>query len=272
MLYFILPNFYYYRNINNNLKQLLENHPSFFIFNNMNIMGEEGSFPFNYLNGNNLNTIYPNFEQQFPDYYLIIEENLKHHNDCLILDYSNINFRIEDLDDTHFNKTLEILENGNNQVIVSHKFVKDYINEHYPFYTIIGSEFYKEDFLDLKRIKQYYNNINISIPPSQTELIVSIPCQCKNYLECKMNNQERQFFYHKYSYFSQCNKEKQIVFINQDEILKLYKKGYKFFSFDVSSFSLIDIEEILEFYLLFFIKPENRYQANLFLRGQKIYD
>lgn len=272
MLYFILPNFYYYKDINNNLKQLLNEYPSYFIFDKMDFLGEEGSFPFNYLNGNNLNTVYPSFKQSFPDYYLILEENLKHDNDCLILDYSNINFRKEDLDDTHFNKTLALLENGNNQVLVSHDFVKEYINNFFPYYTIIGSEFYKGDFSKLSRVKQYYNNIDSSLNPSLVELIVSVPCQCKDYLKCKIKNQEKQFFYHQDSAFNECNKRKVISFIQQNEILNLNKKGYKYFSFDVSSFSLINLEEILEFYLLFFIKPEHRHFANLFLRGQKIYD
>lgn len=268
MIYFTLPNFFYYREINGYLKQLLLKYPSYFKYD-MKIIGEEGSFPFHYLNGNGLNTTYPYFYKKFCDYYAISGENEKHNFDSIILDYSNVNLNEKDLNDTVTNITLPLMQNGANKVLVSKKIFKDYIKINFPSYEIIGSEFYDgEDIEDLKRIRYFYFNINEDILKNKVEIILTIPCNCSNYFKCKILNQKKQYNYQKNSIFDDCNKNDLKKYVYNEEILNfLIKSGYKYFCFDLNNFSLNNCEEILFFYINTFIKKEYHDFAHLFLRG-----
>ena len=269
MIYFTLPNFYYYREINNYLKRLAKHHPEYFLYN-MKIYGEEGSFAFHYFNGNGLNTTYPYFRKEICDYYTIQKEHELHYFETLILDCSNIYLNEKDLNDTVENLTLQLMQNGDNKVLVSNNTVKNYIKNNFPQYEILASEFYDGNLDDILRKRYFYFNIDYSLPKNKVEVILTTPCQCEKYLECKKINHKKQYNYQQNSVFNDCNLHKiKKYHFDRDLIKNLIEQGYRYFSFDLNNFNINDCEDILYFYLEFFIKEEYQSDAQLFLRGLK---
>lgn len=268
MLKFILPNFYYYQSINSNLQVLYKKYKDMFQFMDITFIAECGSFPFHYYNGGPQNIVYPNVRSPFASYEVLNQE-VSYHPVPLILDCSNIYLNEQDLLDTTFNQTLSIFNTYTNDVLVSSALVKNYILNNYKGYGIIASPFYKdEDIENIKRFQYYCIDTNINNLPkkSSVEIIISHGCNCPDYLQCILTQQKNQYDFKQSNPFSECNKHEGIQCLNLKNIKESFcSKGFSTFSFDLRTFPLNNLYDIIHFYCSFFIKEEYYHKAFHFL-------
>lgn len=265
MINFVLPNFYFFRNLNNRLLKLQKDCPHYFY--NISFSAQEGNFPYSYWSD-----VFTNKETSTYKIYLnfLQSNNMPIHFNC-----ANPLLQINDLDDASQNAYLKIGENGSNSILISSYLILNELKTKYPQYHFIGSEYYIATDPELKylnelqRIKVYYKNVDIlnKIPKNKTEIVLNDPCEdCNNKINCLLTNWENIYEYSSINPTINCTLVKEINCEWQD-IEKLSKQGYQFFSLNVSHISLYDIKYMIYLYVKLFIKPEYKKDAELFLRS-----
>lgn len=268
MLYFTLPNFYHFKDLNNRLINLYRTHLNYFTNTEIQFIAQEGSLPFHYWNGGATNNIgFSNYNEMC---------NLSLNFSCaLIYDCSNPLIQQSDLLDSGENINLSLNDNGSNAIIISNPAVMDYIHSKYPYYSFIGSEYYymySDDHSNLKRIRIPFGQEEkfLDYPISKIELSIYESCyDCKDYENCRLKEWQNILNYKHESIFQTCKKTHG-QFYNMEQIKKLSKKGYKYFYFDVKHINpQTDLTKMLDVYLQIFIKSEYRDLVDLYLRGIK---
>lgn len=272
MIKIILPNFYFYNNLNLNFLNLNLNYPNYFLLENINIESCEGTFPFNFWDGSGLNNLKSNKMNNFITYNNICQ-NFLNYSFKIGFDISNIYLSENDiLYNTQLNTILELLHNGSNYLITNNSNYIDILNKKYPYYYYTGSLFYQNDNDKIIRKKVLLQDLikdNINLNKSKTEIVLPLKCgKCDQFIECKKKEMLQQFSFSRNSLCNNCVKE--LSSLDYSNIIKEYnQKGYNYFSFDITGIPKNNINFMIDFYCKTFIKPEYYFQAYYFLEGNK---
>lgn len=271
MYYFTLPDFFHFSEINERLITLNHNRKNVFVSQKIQLIGQDGNFPFFYWNGGqNLNKPYT----RFTPYEGMESLNLKI-GSKISLDCSNPFLEDTDFQDTNQNILLSLNENGSNEIIITNTNFLKYLKEKYPSYLFIGSPFYylhdqNLEFIDdLSRIRALpcqLEEVSL-IPKSKIELSITESCQfCPNYASCKFDDWNRILNFCSDSSFSLCNKKNNKILTFEE--IQVFQKTYgiKYFYFDFSSFDIINID-IAKIYVDLFIKKDFQNEIYYFLKG-----
>lgn len=267
MINIILPNFYYFLEINKDLVNMKKYHSEYFKTDNISFVAQEGNFPYLYWSGNfvNKNTLlYPGLN------------HFLHTNDFIpfTFDCSNPLLQLKDLDDPGNNACLKLGENGSNKILISSYTILLELKKKYPQYNFIGSEQYIITDPDLKglpnlsRIKIFYKNTELltKIPINKTEIVLNNACEnCSFKDNCLIEYWTNNYYYSNVNNLIAC-KHTMPITLTWDTIESLNKKGYQYFSFNVNHIDLTDLTAIKYLYINLFIKDEYKDKADLFLR------
>ena len=269
MINIILPNFYNLKILNYNLLDLYIKHKEYFIIDDLNFESAEGSFPFTFWDGSGINNLKISNIPSFASYDII--NNFLNVPYKIGLDISNLKITEENvLYDTQLNLILSILENGSNYIILSNLNFLKLIRDKFPHYYFVGS-LYNTDIYnkELLRQKILFKNLEENqLQKNKIEVVLPLKCgNCFNFLECKNKEMLQQYTYSENSICNNCEKNFNIDFNSQIEILS--KKGYRTFSFDITGIPKNNIKYMAYFYCINFIKKEYYFQAYQFLTGEK---
>lgn len=262
MIKFTLPNFYYYKNINNVVNYF--SHNLEYLNFNFNIIGEEGSLPFFTWNGG------PNINYDFVDYYFITELE-KIYSLPLIFDCSNINIKDIDLFSVKDNLMLNANMTGANSILVSNYLIMKYLKNKYPYYKFIASEDFlfpeeinRKDVINEFDLFRINNEENIKdYPLNKIEFILpTTSCSiCSQFKKCKELEQQSISLFKNKSVFRSCNKHGPYC----QESLYLFNKirnqyHISNFCLETRGMPIVNLEYIINYYLFLFFKPEYHYE------------
>lgn len=295
-IYFHIPGFFEYYNINKELILLMEAHPEFF-YDNIKIGSVYGSFPSAIWNGGRMF-----FGFCFKEDMEKIVEFYNSHNIPLRFTFTNSLIEEKHLYDTYCNLIMNIGNNGFNQVLVNSYLLENYIRMNYPKYKIVSSttkrikdkakineEIEKNYHLvvldyDLNHDFQYLKTIK---KPEKVELLLDELCEenCpfrKKHYESfssaqinfsKKNNFSCPFIKNDILSLDQVKNRKSFISIN--EIFDKYCKiGY-------NNFKLIgranSINFVIDSYIYYFVREEYKELVRLRLkifqnRNEVMYD
>lgn len=271
MIYFTLPNFYYYKQINERLVSLFLKNSKFFIWdqNEIKFIAQEGNLPFHYWNGSINNNI------GFANYYSMNNLTSDFGFLPIIFDISNPLLVDKDFNDNAENILLSLNNNGSNSCLISNPKVRNIILQKYPYFKFIGSKFYlmhqDANITDLERIRFDFNAPDFPnfIPKNKIELNLYDSCiNCDLIQNCYLKEWENIYNYKFHSEFRECEKVNGL-YCNIEQIIAFKKLGIKYFYFDTKHLPLDNGVSLIPMYLDTFIKPEYRDTVDLILRGIK---
>ena len=268
MANFILPNEYFFRNLNDHLVFLAEKSPEL-IKKNVNFMGIEANLPFSIWNGGTLINDKFMDSKQIEDLYSAIPKPL-------VIDCSNIFISSNDIFNLKENIFLEKYHTGLNYIIISDPNFLTLLKCKYPYYSFILSPYLpKEEITDelinsCSYVINYYNDINTKIP--KNKLIIMFPInqkcyECTKFLNCSKKEQENIYSFKTISQFRTCpsNSNNDIFSLNYN---KLVQEGYINFIFDDRAFSFKNQSLMCHFYAsLFGVKDKDQELFNLLMEG-----
>ena len=266
MINFILPNNYFYNNLNNRLVDTQKNKSNLFQ-KNINFMGVNANLPFSIWNGGTL------INDMFLD-KIQIEDLYSTTISPLVINCSNIFISSTDIFNLKENIFLEKYQTGLNYIIVSDPNFLLLLKTKYPYYSyilspdILQEELTKELIDNCDYIINYYNNINQNIP--KNKLIIMLPMNitcynCSNFLYCSQKEQENIYNFKTVSHFRNCQKNQiyELYLYNYNEFVK---QGYTHVAFDDRAFPLKNNQLMAHFYADFFgIENQNHYLFSLLM-------
>lgn len=272
MINFILPNGYFYLELNNKFIDLVHFKQSFFK-NQLNFIGINANFPFNIWNGGTLiNDSFLNKEEI---------ENLYNNKITkpLIIDCSNIFISATDVFNLKENIFLQKYHTGLNYIIISDPNFLLLLKNKYPYYSFILSPYFPkeeitEDLINnCTYIINYYNAINENIP--KNKVIVMFPTNkncyiCDDFIHCSKKEQENIYKFKTISQFRTCLKDEieNNYQLNIFDYQKYIEQGYINFQFDDRAFPLKNNQLMAHFYSDFFAKQEyNQEVFNYLMEG-----
>lgn len=136
-IHFYLPGFYYHFDLNMELLNLMKEHPEFF-YDNIEIGAVYDTFPYSIWSGGRFEPSKTSGMVQLAEMKYIIDS----YNVLGIpirYVYTNSCLEEKHLFDTYCNLTMEVANNGYNEVLVNSPILETYIRETYPNYKIIKS-------------------------------------------------------------------------------------------------------------------------------------
>lgn len=261
MIYFTLPNFYLYNNLNIKIKEIYKFHPEYFNFNTkLSFSSVDGNFPYFYHNGgDNIN---------FSNEIILSKEQIKEivrEDFHYVLDLSNPYLDVTDYFEVRMNAVLQELETGSNLILINNPQLLIFLSKIYPNYKYIGNtEYYKYDknkeylnLLDSIRLNyedldnEYYQDIS----KNKINLNITSKCSkcCKDQQElCYQKHCQSFLMFSEHSDIKDCNKL--IKYLDNNKIQNFVKQGYTHFY--INTYSVNDYDFVLNLYLNIFIKPE----------------
>lgn len=249
---FILPNAYFYSQLNNCLVQSFKINTKLFK-DKINFIGENANLPFSIWNGGTLiNDKFLNKNE--------IEKLYELETLPLIIDCSNIFISASDIFNLKENIFLNKYHTGLNYIIISDPNFLILLKNKYPYYSFILSPYFPQENITNELIDKctfimnYYNNINSNIPKNKLLIILPINeiCyMCKKFLYCSKEEQENIYNFKTISQFRGCieNQPYTLQILNYNIF---NEKGYTNFIFDERAFPLRDQILMAHFYADFF--------------------
>lgn len=268
MLNFILPNAYFYLQINKQLFEVYSTKRECFI-DEIKFIGEDANFAFNIWNGGTL----------INDAFLNKKDIFSLYDDTtplpLFIDCSNYNIKNTDIFNIKENLFLEAYQTGTNIITISDINLFNLLKTKYPYYKFATSPFFngkQEDYKNFDYYFQYYNKLDDSLPKHKTIIILPLNNKCytcPNYLDCIKKEQDNIYYFKTQSQFRNCVNNQPFI-LNIPDYKKLIKKGYNNFSFEDRSVPLFSPLYYLNTYITIFVKDEYKdYIYNLLLEGLK---
>ena len=266
MINIILPNFYFFSAINQDLMKMYKEHPEYFYSDKISFIGQEGNYPFMYWSSTFVNEGTVLCDD--------IDRHLKTNNFPIAFNCANPLLTDVDFFNIAQNVALKLGENGSNNIIISSPSLLAYLKNKYPQYNFIGSEYYLAsdpnlDYInDLLRIKVFFKHSEQleKIPINKTEIVLNDPCEnCAAKVHCLLKQWENNYNFSNDNCLTHCSKKARFL-TTWEDLIALNKKGYQFFSFNFDSVSLNNLDLIKAIYIYFFIKDEYKTNANLYLR------
>lgn len=285
MFKFTLPNIYENKKLNNFLIQLNKTHPEYFKCN-VNFIQESGAMPYCSWSGYNSNIGAGITAFEFTQ--------ISRYNHIPIrLNFANILLENFDFEDCMGQAILKAMHNGSNLIEISNLELMDYILEKYPNYKFIFSkqadlvtdftpeilnQFVEVDKFELIGIPDKYTKdfdfLNGLQKKSKFEITVNYPCpiNCRTYKTCAIQEHKTQLAYSGIPVLWNCKKcyahssEKSILSLEE---LKEKYVPLGFSNFTFSHYTPTNANELLDFYLSYFIKTDCYDDAYKFWMGGK---
>lgn len=273
MLNLSLPRMYFADNINNFFKKIVSNEDKK-LKTELTIFGVSGSFPYMYWNGKfNNNKGNGIFREQLQSL------SGKGLGFPLHLDCSNVLLTQEDYYDTFGNIILELFQTGSELIEISNINFLNYINNKYPYYKFILSEYYylqgqnyTTEILNNEHIKYFKCSLEnkelIDIIPNKTKIIASINYKCftcPNYSDCNISLQLAQYNYSEKDVSRDCLILQNYKCPSLDDLKVIQKET------GISHFAIEDSfknnQDYFYFLLDYLIKPE--YQKDILEKWDK---
>lgn len=265
MIKIILPNFYQYFKLNAFLKYFNDQHMNYMRLNNLKFIAAEGTIPYSVWGQS------------------VISGKIVLYNDLInfgtgtlpiVFDCSNINLQENDLFETKENIMLSANQNGTQYLLVSSPGVLDLLQQKYPYFNYIASEFfpleqYNSYETKFDYIRKYLTDDNMKINKAKTQIILpTTECaKCPKYEQCIQLEQLAAYHYSSISVFKTCENIK----INFDLTLQTFtdaiSQGYTNFCINSTALPGQNIKLIVDLYTKLFIQPE--YQLFFYQEIQK---
>lgn len=252
MTNFILPNAYFYYDLNNHLIDLHVDRPELFK-DKINFIGIDANLPFSIWNGGTLiNDTFLN-KTEIENLYQSIAKPL-------VIDCSNIFISATDIFNLKENIFLEKYHTGLNYIIISDPDFLILLKNKYPYYSFILSPYFPaenitEDIINqCSYIMNYCDKVNPNIPKNKLIIILPINTNCyhcDNFYHCTKQEQENIYNFKTISQFRDCKKNQtySLYIFNYENLIA---QGYCNFCFDDRSFPIRDHVLMTHFYADFF--------------------
>ena len=254
MLNFILPNSYFYSQINQSLLDLYAIKRECFL-DEIKFIGEEANFAFNIWNGG---TLINDFFLNRADIFSLYKNSTPQ---TLFIDCSNYNIKNTDIFNIKENLFLDANQTGTNTIIISDINLFYLLKTKYPYYKFATSPFFKgapEDYKNFDYYFQYYNKLDNSLSKHKSIIILPLNNKCytcSNYLDCVKKEQDNIYYFKTQSQFRNCVNNNPFI-LNIPNHKELINTGYHNFSFEDRSVPLFSPIYYLNAYITIFIKDE----------------
>ena len=254
MLNFILPNSYFYSQVNQLLFEIYSTKRECFL-DEIKFIGVEANFAFNIWNGGTL------INNTFLNRNSIVSLYKDDAPPPLFIDCSNYNIKNTDIFNIKENLFLDANQTGTNILIVNDINLFYLLKAKYPYYKFATSPLFNGEPEDYKKFNyhfQYYNKLNNSLPKNKTIIVLPLNNKCytcPNYLDCVKKEQDNIYYFKTQSQFRNCVNNNPFI-LNIPDHKELVKNGYHNFSFEDRSVPLFSPVYYLNAYITIFIKDE----------------
>lgn len=287
MIYFTLPNFYYYNNVNNTLFVLSTRENSKLKNPNIMINSQSGSIPFQCWSGDINNNIGTGM------FYQELVELRDTRQIDLRFNFANILLEDYDYYDNLGHAILKIFDDVGASIEISSIPFMEFLQEKYPYYNFVFSKQadiinpFTEKTIEILTEQECFQLIGLpdrmlsdiellkKLPNKrQLELTVDplCPFSCGNYANCMILEQQNQLRYSGRSVFESCPKyffkydNPQIISLEQ--IQDIYAPlGFCHFTFSTTYREINELSQ-LQFYIQYFFKEE--YWNEISEKGLKV--
>ena len=285
MIYFTLQNFYENQKLNNIFLIIQDKFPDSFKVP-VKFIYTAGSFPYTYWNGG----INNNFGIGNNTYDTIIEYS---NNNLLPLriNCSNINLNSNDFDDTIMNVILNLLNNSSNAIELSNLELYEYLYKKYPnFHYILSNNF---DLINpltpdlINKLNEICDFYFIQIPLNKIkdfnflkaiknkrniELPIGDICNCSNLNNCNIQEQIAQYNYSDSFTRINCSKCSGLSSNLSIEDIQNNYAPLGFHNFILPDYCNSKNNNIIKFFIDYFIKDSNKLLIYEFIEEQMYYD
>lgn len=272
-IYFYLPDFYYHSHINLIVHEMMYRYPEFF-YKNIEIGAVYGCFPGTIWNGGRVVLGSCTKDQ--------MKQTIQSYNErgiAIRYTYTNPVLEEKHLYDTYSNLTMELANDGRNEVLVNSPILEEYIRKNYPEYPVLSSTTKcltrTEDIEE--EVEKDYHLVVLDNSLNNTEKLFELPHKRKYELvansycrDCCPNRKEH------YKVVGQCQLDftsstfDSCKFINRDfyEVMqdkkfitiedifgKYYEAGFRHYKLDGRAFNQY---QVVESYMYYLVKPEYR--------------
>lgn len=285
MIYFTLPNFYEFQQVNHFMASMAKSTPQVFK-EPVTFIQMSGNFSFNYWTGSYCNMI--GAGAYYKDFVIASQGAVML---PLRLLADNIALEPEDFHNVMNKNILEHNSNGSVVIEVASVPLMDYIQEHYDNYKYVFSkqadlitpftpdlinqiiDFDKFQFIGIPdRLAKNFEFLDAINNRSKLEITVNPRCPdtCRNYEACQIGQHLRQLEFSSVDTISTCRHNcinKKVISL--EDIKKDYiPRGINHFTFSAQNARFLTDTDIISFYLFYFIKPEHQFA--LFLQYEKL--